>query len=141
MSKRSVVLEILLELFFFLLKPLNYGNYGNFGYTTFLVKRANARMRLLHKLVDFGVPQEDLVTIYLLYVRSILEQSCQVWHSSLTLENFQDLERVQKNALKIIFQEEYISYSNALDKAGLTSLFERRTKLCLKFAMASLKHP
>ena len=109
--------------------------------TTFLVKRANARMRLLHKLVDFGVPQEDLVTIYLLYVRSILEQSCQVWHSSLTLENFQDLERVQKNALKIIFQEEYISYSNALDKAGLTSLFERRSKLCLKFAMASLKHP
>ena len=109
--------------------------------TTFLVKRANARMRLLHKLVDFGVPQEDLITIYILYVRSILEQSCQVWHSSLTLENFQDLERVQKNALKIILQQDYISYSNALDETGLTSLFERRSKLCLKFAKASLKHP
>ena len=71
--------------------------------TSSLVKRANARMRLLHKLVDFGVPQDDLVNIYNLYVRSILEQSCQVWHSSLTLENLQDLERVLKNALKILF--------------------------------------
>ena len=82
--------------------------------TTYLVKRANSRMRLLHKLVDFGVPEDDLVNIYILYVRSILEQSCQVWHSSLTLQNFQDLECVQKNALKIILQEDYLSYSNAL---------------------------
>ena len=84
--------------------------------TTSLVKRANARMRLLHKLVDFSVPQEDLINIYILYIRSILEQSCQVWHSSLTLDNF-DLERVQK---KIILQEDYLSYSNALSETGLT---------------------
>ena len=55
--------------------------------TSYLVKRANSRLRLLHKLVTFGVPKEDLVNIYILYIRSILEQSCQVWHSSLTLEN------------------------------------------------------
>ena len=59
--------------------------------TSFLVKRSNARMRLLHKLVDFKIPQSDLVNIYTPYIRSILEQSCQVWHSSLTLENFHDL--------------------------------------------------
>ena len=61
-----------------------------------LVKRSNARMRLLHKLVEFSIPHEDLVTIYVLYIRSILEQLCQVWHSGLTLENLTDLERVQK---------------------------------------------
>ena len=108
--------------------------------TSFLVRRANGSMRLLHKLVDFGVPLDDLVQIYILYVRSILEQSCQVWHSSLTLENFQDLERVQKNGLKIILQENYISYSNALDTTGLSTLFERRSKLCLKFAKSCLKN-
>jgi hypothetical protein len=108
--------------------------------TSYPVKRANARMRLLHKLVEFGVPQADLVNIYILYVRSILEQSCQVWHSSLTLENFQNLERVQKNALKIILQEDYLSYSNALEVTNLGSLFERRNQLCLKFAKSSLKH-
>ena len=42
--------------------------------TSFIVKRANARMRILHKLVDFSVPEEELVNIYILYIRSVLEQ-------------------------------------------------------------------
>ena len=98
-------------------------------------------MRLLHKLVDFKIPQSDLVNIYTFYIRSILEQSCQVWHSSLTVENFHDLERVQKTALRIILQDEYISDSNALAVTGLSTLFQRRSQLCMKFAKASLKHP
>ena len=55
-----------------------------------------------------------------------LEQSCQVWHSSLTLENITDMERVQKKALKIILQEKYFSYANALEVLGLESLFDWR---------------
>ena len=98
-------------------------------------------MRLLHKLVEFGVSEPDLVHIYILYVRSILEQSCQVWHSSLTLDCIHNLERVQKTALKIILQGEYHSYSSALERTGLTTLFERRSKLCLSFAKKCLKHP
>ena len=89
--------------------------------TDVLVKKANARMRLLHKVVGFGVPKEDLKTIYILFIRSHLEQSCQVWHSALTLENITDLECVQKNALKVILQEQYESYSQALDMMELES--------------------
>ena len=108
--------------------------------TQFLVKRANARMRLLHQLVEFSVPLEDLLNIYILYVRSILEQSCQVWHSSLTLDNFKNLERVETNALRIILQEDYSSYSHALNMTGLSTLFERREQLCLKFAKSSFEN-
>ena len=108
--------------------------------TAFLVRKSNSRMRILHKLVEFGIPIEDLVTIYVLYIRSILEQSCQVWHSSLSLENIQDLERVQKNALKIILQDEYFTYSTALNTTGLSTLFGRRKQLCLKFAKSCLKN-
>ena len=75
-----------------------------------------------------------------LYVRSILEQSCQVWHSSLTLENSEDLERIQKNALKIILQDEYENYSHALALSGLKSLNERRKELCKRFAKACTKN-
>ena len=82
--------------------------------TESLVKRANSRMRLLHKLEDFSVPEEDLVTIYVLYIQSLLEQSCLVLHSSLTLENITDLERLQKAACKVILQENYSSYSEAM---------------------------
>ena len=62
--------------------------------------------------------------------------------SSLKLKlNLTDLERVQKNALKIIFQEDYENYSQALEEIGLDSLFERREKLCLSFAKKCLKSP
>ena len=107
--------------------------------TTQLVRKANARMRILHKIAEFGVPREDLKTIYILYVRSHFEQSCQVWHSSLTLENLTDLERVQKNALKIILKDDYKNYNEALKDLGLDSLYERREQLCLSFAKKCLK--
>jgi hypothetical protein len=55
--------------------------------TEYLVKKANARLRILHKISEFSAPTEDMVTIYISYVRSILEQCCQVWHSSLTQED------------------------------------------------------
>ena len=97
-------------------------------------------MRMLHKLVEFNVPTEDLLTIYILYIRSILEQSCQVWHSSLTFENLTDIERVQKNALRIILKNDYENYAQALLKSGLESLVDRREQLCLKFARSALKN-
>ena len=108
--------------------------------TKYIVRRANARMRMLHKLVEFNVPLEDLITIYILYIRSVLEQSCQVWHSSLTFENLTDIERVQKNALRIILKQDYQTYAQALEMAGLDSLVDRREQLCLKFARAALKN-
>ena len=82
--------------------------------TEYLVKKANARMILLHNISEFSANVEDMVTIYVSYIRSILEQACTVWHSSLTLEDIGDLERVQKYALRIILKDEYISYDQAL---------------------------
>ena len=61
-----------------------------------LVKKANARMQLVRKVASFGASVDDLKNIYFLFVRSLLEQSATVWHSSLTQENSNDLERVQK---------------------------------------------
>ena len=57
---------------------------------------------------------QDLLTIYTLYIRSILEQSAVVWHSRITEENKNYLERVQKTCLKIIYCEYYQNYSSAL---------------------------
>ena len=70
-----------------------------------LVRKSNARMELLRKLAVFGAPDEDMKTIYILFIRSLLEQSAPVWHSSITQENSDDLERVQKSALKIILKQ------------------------------------
>ena len=107
--------------------------------TDFIVKRANSRMRLLHKLVQFNVPEKDLITIYILFIRSILEQSATVWHSSLTDEHSNDLERVQKSALKVILQEKYKDYQKGLARLNLETLKERREYLCLEFATKCAK--
>ena len=101
--------------------------------TKFLVRRANARMEMLRKMSNFNPPYSDMVTVYKLYIRSILEQSCTVWHSTLTEENRTDLERVQKNATRNILKEKYLSYEDALDILKLEPLHERREKLLLKF--------
>ena len=68
--------------------------------TAYIVKKANARMELLRRVASFGASIEDLKTIYILFIRSILEQSCTVWHSSLTETNINGLERIQKSSTK-----------------------------------------
>ena len=109
--------------------------------TAEIVKKANARMELLRKVASFGAPIDDLKTIYILFIRSLLEQSATVWHSRLTEENKSDLERVQKSAMKIIFKEKYKGYKNALSKLDLETLSDRREQLCLSFALKCVKHP
>ena len=42
-----------------------------------------------------------------MFIRSIMENSAVVWHSSLSENNRNDLERVQKSAVKIILDELY----------------------------------
>ena len=46
-----------------------------------LVKKAYARMEMLRKLSSFGAPPSDLKHIYIMFTRSLLEQSSSVWHS------------------------------------------------------------
>ena len=96
-------------------------------------------MCLLRKVASFKPSRNDLKLIYIQYVRSILEQSCVVWHSSLTQENSTNIERVQKNSLRIILKHEYIDYEQALEKLNLETLKERRETLSLKFAKKCLK--
>ena len=89
-------------------------------------KKAYQRMRMIQKLKSFSVQKEDLKTIYILYIRSILEQNCQVWHFSLTNEDEANLERVQKVACYLILHESYQNYGNALKELNLDTLKYRR---------------
>ena len=67
-------------------------------------------MQLLREVARFSPPIDDLKTIYFLFVRSLLEQSATVWHSGLTEENSNDLERIQKSAVRIILGDGYVGY-------------------------------
>ena len=105
--------------------------------TQYIIKRANSRMELLRRISSFNAPMKDLVQIYITYIRSILEQSCVIWHSTLTQEDCDNLERVQKNALRNILKERYISYEISLNIVQLETLFKRREKLLYSFGKKS----
>ena len=75
--------------------------------TDHIVKKSYSRMELLRKLSGFGAPQKDLKLVYITFIRSVCEQSSSVWHSGLTLQNEEDIERIQKVALKPVLKKNY----------------------------------
>ena len=109
--------------------------------TANIVKKANARLELLRRVATFNPPLEDLKTIYFLFIRSLLEQSATVWHSSLTEENSNDLERVQKSAVRIMLGSNYRGYKKSLNLSQIDTLKDRRDQLCLNFAQKCIKNP
>ena len=102
--------------------------------------KAYSRMSMLTKLKYVGVKLEDLIDIYVLYIRSIAEYCSVVFHSSMTVEEFNKIERIQKTCLKVILGEMYIDYSSALEMSGLDTLYARRLKRCLDFSLKCVKH-
>ena len=105
-----------------------------------LIKAANKRMMLLHKVSKFTSRISDLKLIYNSKIRSLLETSCVVWHSSITLKQRAMLERLQKCAFRVILKNSYESYENALKVMNMETLDARREKLCMRFAKSCLRH-
>ena len=95
-------------------------------------------MQLLRKVWSFGSSLEEMVNLWKTYCLCILEQSCAVWSSGLTVENEEDLERTQKTFCKLVLEDKYKSYIEALNTLNLETLKTRRRKLTLRFAKQSL---
>ena len=70
----------------------------------------------------------------------IIEYCSVVFHSSLTTELSNKLERIQKTCLRVILADMYVDYSSALEMSGLETLSARRQKRCLDFALKCVKH-
>ena len=87
-------------------------------------------MQLQQKDKSFSPYVDEIKHIYFLFVRSLLEQSATVWHSSLTEEKHHDLEQIQNLAFRVI-----------LEKLDMESLTERRRQLCLNFLIKCRKNP
>ena len=102
--------------------------------------KAYSRLSMLTKLKYVGVNTEDLIDIYVLYIRSITEYCSVAFHSSLTIEQSNKLERIQKVCLRVILGEMHVNYDAAMEMCGLDTLFSRRVKKCLSFSLKSVKH-
>ena len=99
------------------------------------------RLWILSRLKYLGATDAELLDVYTKQVRPLLEYAAPVWHPNLTNTDSEDIERVQKSALKLILQKRYRSYETALNNMKLTSLSTRREKLCTKFALKAETDP
>ena len=106
-----------------------------------ICRKAYPRIKMLSKLRFVGSKMEDLVELYCLHIRSLTEYCSTAFHSSLTQKLSNKLEAIQKTCLRVILGDMYIEYSSALEMCGLTTLFLRREKRSLDFALKCINHP
>ena len=106
-----------------------------------ICRKAYSRVSMITKLKYVGVRIEDLLDIYILFIRSVTEYCATSFHSSLTQEQSNKLESIQRTCLKVILGDMYVSYQSALEMCGLQTLYDRRQKRCLDFALKCLEHP
>ena len=85
----------------------------------------------LRTLKRNGVPLADLRSVYCYFIRPLLEYACPVWHSSLTCTFNNQLEDIQRRALRIIYPQ--MSYKDSITQFDLKTLYVRRELLCESF--------
>ena len=110
-------------------------------HTDYTVKNASRKLWLLIRFKERGGSQGQLVTLYQLKIRSLLEFAAPAFHGALTVQQSNEFEMVQKKAFAIILGQSYRSYSSALSSLSQEKLSTRRDKLCKTFAIKCTKNP
>ena len=95
-----------------------------------IIKKANKRLYCLIQLKRAKVREKEIVQFIFSCIRRILEYAALVFHHSLPQYLVDDLERVQRRSLGIIFKCE--NYNQCLEYSETDTLVNRRQKLCLK---------
>ena len=91
-----------------------------------ICKKAATRLYFLKQLKRAKVPPNDMLLFYTC-IRPVLEYACPVFHHSLLQYLSNEMERLQKRALRIILSD--LFYAEALVALDITSLYERREAL------------
>ena len=105
-----------------------------------VTKAVRMRYWTLRNLKKNGFNTEELVQVYKTMIRPVADYGCVVYHSSLTDDQDERLERLQDHALKCIYGTE-LSARRLRGLAGVGTLRERREEMVLKFATKCANDP
>ena len=107
--------------------------------TIYIVSKCSKRLYLLIQLKRANVPKRDIIQFYKSCIRSVLEYASIVFHQSLPKYLSEDIERIQRRALSIIYPD--LNYKDALTESGDITLYERRERASQKFFQQILNNP
>ena len=97
------------------------------------------RIYFLVQLKRARVPQKDLCLLYITCVRSVIDYAAPVFHHALPAYLSQELERVQKRAMRIICPG--IEYQQALALMSLPTVEEHHHKICRRTFESMMSEP
>ena len=100
------------------------------AHITEVTKKAAKRLYFLVQLKRARVPQNDLCLFYITCVRSVIDYAAPVFHHALPAYLSQELERVQKRAMRIICHG--IEYQQALALMSLPTVVEHHHNICTR---------
>jgi hypothetical protein len=100
------------------------------NHVEYLVKSAFQKFYFLIQLKRSGVDTAEIVQSYCACIRSTLDYACPVFHYALPIYLREDLERIQKRALRCIFPG--VPYSTALELANIQSIDDHHEALTNK---------
>ena len=109
------------------------------GQVSRLISNASKRLCFFTRLHRNCVTTKDLATIYMLYIRPVLEFAAPVWTSGITNNQSVSIERVQRRALRIIIYPDSRTYDELQSHLDVSFLKERRTSLSLRFTESLLQ--
>ena len=98
------------------------------AHITEVTKKASKRLYFLIQLKRANVSASDLSRFYTACIRSILDYAAPVFHYALPKYLLNELERIQKRALRIICP--YMEYHHTLSKLGLPTIAEHHDNIC-----------
>ena len=93
-------------------------------------KKISTRLYFLRQLKRTKLPPKDLLLFYVTCIRPLAEYACEVFHDSLPKYLSDDLERLQRQACKIILPEH--GYEDSLNVLNIPQLTDRRQNLTTK---------
>ena len=92
-----------------------------------ICKKAAKHLYFLKQLKRAKVPPHDMLLFYTTCIPPVIEYACPVFHHSLPQYLSNEIERLQKRALRIILSD--LSFAEALVALDITSLYEKRAAL------------
>ena len=94
---------------------------------SYMLQKVSKRIFCINNLARAGIYESDIIQVYISIIRSVLEYACPVWHPGLSKAQTNEIERVQKRCLRIIYPK--LTYTEALLISGLDTLQSRRENI------------
>ena len=103
-------------------------------------RKFRARLWSVIHLKRSGFSGWDLFKLFNIYVRPIIEYCSVIYHSMLTIGQSAEIERLQKQVVKLAFRWER-NYSDICEEKGILTLKERRENYIDNFVLKTLDNP